>query len=114
MSFTGGRAAAPIAALRSCRLLDFFACIPVVIPEAAAAQRTHFTHLSALERPPKPLYDRLSTRGWSDDGRNSVHYYGQECLELADRTESESQRIMLLHIADTWRRLAISIREEDD
>ena len=39
--------------------------------------------------------------------------YCQECFELADRAANESQRIMLLHIAETWQRLALSVREED-
>jgi hypothetical protein len=32
--------------------------------------------------------------------------YGEECVEIARTTSSESQRIMLMHISETWRRLA--------
>jgi hypothetical protein len=40
--------------------------------------------------------------------------YGQDCLEIADRTTNDSQRVMLLHIAETWQRLARSVAEEDE
>jgi len=34
--------------------------------------------------------------------------YSKTCTEIARTTADESQRIMLLHIAETWRRLAAS------
>jgi hypothetical protein len=32
--------------------------------------------------------------------------YAQECVTLARATQVPEHRVMLLHIADTWRRLA--------
>jgi hypothetical protein len=32
--------------------------------------------------------------------------YGRDCVRLAENANSERQRTMLLHIAETWMRLA--------
>jgi hypothetical protein len=37
-----------------------------------------------------------------------------ECREIAQRAPTAAQRTMLLHIADTWLRLAEDAREKDD
>jgi hypothetical protein len=34
--------------------------------------------------------------------------YAEDCVELANGTQNSEHRIMLLHIAETWRRLADS------
>lgn len=40
--------------------------------------------------------------------------FGQDCQEMAERTSNDSQRIMLLHIAETWQRLANSVGSENE
>lgn len=37
----------------------------------------------------------------------------KECLDLAQQTASQSQRIMLGHIAETWHRIASSLPAND-
>ncbi len=37
--------------------------------------------------------------------------YAEDCVELANGTQNPEHRIMLLHIAETWRRLADSSAE---
>jgi hypothetical protein len=39
--------------------------------------------------------------------------YSKTCTEIARTTADESQRIMLLHIAETWRRLAANEYETE-
>ena len=39
--------------------------------------------------------------------------YSERCIEIARVTSNEAQRIMLLHIADTWLRLAHSENENN-
>jgi hypothetical protein len=34
--------------------------------------------------------------------------YGEECVEIAKRTRDRAQQLMLMHIAETWLRLADS------
>lgn len=38
--------------------------------------------------------------------------FREECVEIAQRAPNASQRIMLLHIAETWLRLAESVKGE--
>jgi hypothetical protein len=38
--------------------------------------------------------------------------YREECLTIAEFTTNGPQRIMLRHIAETWLRLAESVRED--
>ena len=38
--------------------------------------------------------------------------FGDECVQIAHRAPNDAQRIMLLHIAETWLRLAQSVRDE--
>jgi hypothetical protein len=48
------------------------------------------------------------------DGTTAGEYirYRNECLDMARVTQSASQRTMLLHIAETWLRLAESMQEK--
>jgi hypothetical protein len=39
--------------------------------------------------------------------------YGEECLRFTLQAPNIAQYIMLLHIAETWCRLAESVRDED-
>jgi hypothetical protein len=38
--------------------------------------------------------------------------FGDECVRISQCAPNDAQRIMLLHIAETWLRLAQSVREE--
>jgi hypothetical protein len=38
--------------------------------------------------------------------------YGRDCVRLADAVESASHRTMLLHIAETWLRLAEDLAKD--
>jgi hypothetical protein len=38
--------------------------------------------------------------------------FGDECVRISQCAPNNAQRIMLLHIAETWLRLAQSVREE--
>jgi hypothetical protein len=48
------------------------------------------------------------------DGITAAEYirYCNECLDMARVTKSSSQQTMLLHIAETWLRLAESVQEK--
>jgi hypothetical protein len=35
-----------------------------------------------------------------------------ECLALAEQSRSEGQKLMLLHIAETWERICSEIKED--
>jgi hypothetical protein len=40
--------------------------------------------------------------------------WAEECVQLAQVARTPAQRTMLLHIADTWRRLASDADDEGD
>jgi hypothetical protein len=40
--------------------------------------------------------------------------WAEECVRLAQAARKPAQRTMLLHIADTWRRLASDADDESD
>jgi hypothetical protein len=40
--------------------------------------------------------------------------YSNTCAELSRTAISPEQRVMLLHIAETWKRLADIVKMEDD
>lgn len=47
------------------------------------------------------------------NGREAEYVrYGEECVAIARMARTSAQRIMLLHIAETFRRLADSENEE--
>jgi hypothetical protein len=80
---------------------------------SAVATPTHSTHSPGLEGRAKALYreERKAARMTKE----ALYIrYRKDCLELAERSSTDSQRVMLLHIADTWQRLARSVAEEDD
>ena len=39
--------------------------------------------------------------------------YSKTCTEMARTSAAAEQRIMLLHIAETWKRLAASAKQDD-
>ena len=73
------------------------------------------TLLAALDFRQPRLYEECKEREMADffhDREAEFARYGEECVAIARNARTNAQRIMLLHIAETFLRLAESESED--